>query len=149
MPPSSTVHGGQHDTKYVTFELLWHAAFVANVFFYFLLEPAGRSYRLISVLEDRWQRKRDVAKKKTNFKDTRHKISVQLAMSANLRKKVSELTKKNEENNSCPGQILGQDWPEKNRANIFNSRRRDSESSTDIDQQNQRLRHEFWTRCAR
>ena len=30
MPPSSTVHGGQHDTKYVTFELLLHAAFVAD-----------------------------------------------------------------------------------------------------------------------
>ena len=30
LPPSSTVHGGQHDTKYVTFELLMHAAFVAD-----------------------------------------------------------------------------------------------------------------------
>ena len=30
MSPSSTVHGGQHDSKYVvTFELLIHAAFVA------------------------------------------------------------------------------------------------------------------------
>ena len=28
MSPSSTVHGGQHDTKYVTFELLLHAAFI-------------------------------------------------------------------------------------------------------------------------
>ena len=28
--PSSTVHGGQHDTKYVTFELLTHAVFVAD-----------------------------------------------------------------------------------------------------------------------
>ena len=27
--PSSTVHGGQHDTKYVTLEFLLHAAFVA------------------------------------------------------------------------------------------------------------------------
>ena len=27
---SSTVHGGQHDTKYVKFELLLHAAFVAD-----------------------------------------------------------------------------------------------------------------------
>ena len=30
MSPSSTVHGGQHGTKYVTFELLLHAAFVAD-----------------------------------------------------------------------------------------------------------------------
>ena len=28
--PSSTVHGGQHDTNYVTLELLMHAAFVAD-----------------------------------------------------------------------------------------------------------------------
>ena len=30
MSPSSTVHGGQLDNKYVTFELLVHAAFVAD-----------------------------------------------------------------------------------------------------------------------
>ena len=30
MSPSATVHGGQHDTKYVTFELLLHAAFMAD-----------------------------------------------------------------------------------------------------------------------
>ena len=30
MAPSSTVHAGQHDTKYVTFELLLHAAFAAD-----------------------------------------------------------------------------------------------------------------------
>ena len=32
MSPSSTVHGGQHDTKCVTFEMLLilHAAFVAD-----------------------------------------------------------------------------------------------------------------------
>ena len=29
MSPSSTVHGGQQDTKYVTFEYLLHAAFAA------------------------------------------------------------------------------------------------------------------------
>ena len=28
LSPGSTVHGGQHDTKYVTFELLLHAAFI-------------------------------------------------------------------------------------------------------------------------
>ena len=30
MSPSSTVHGGLYDTKYVTFELLLHTAFVAD-----------------------------------------------------------------------------------------------------------------------
>ena len=30
MSPSSTVYGGQHDTKYETFELILHAAFVAK-----------------------------------------------------------------------------------------------------------------------
>ena len=40
MSPSSTVHGGQHDTKYVTFELLMHAAFVADGIWAFMLEPA-------------------------------------------------------------------------------------------------------------
>ena len=40
MSPSSTVHGGQHDTKYVKFELLMHAAFVADEVWGFMLEPA-------------------------------------------------------------------------------------------------------------
>ena len=40
MSPSSTVHGDQHDTKYVTFELLMHAAFVADEIWGFMLEPA-------------------------------------------------------------------------------------------------------------
>ena len=40
MSPSSTVHDGQHDTKYVTFELLMHAAFVADEIWGFMLEPA-------------------------------------------------------------------------------------------------------------
>ena len=38
MSPSSTVHGGHHDTKYVTLELLLHAAFVADEFWGFMLE---------------------------------------------------------------------------------------------------------------
>ena len=42
MSPSSTVHGGQHDTKYVTFELLSYAAFVADEISGFMLEPACR-----------------------------------------------------------------------------------------------------------
>ena len=37
---SSTDDGGQHDTKYVTFELLMHAAFVADEIWGFMLEPA-------------------------------------------------------------------------------------------------------------
>ena len=37
MSPSST-DGGQHDTKYVTFELLLHAAFVADKIWGFMLE---------------------------------------------------------------------------------------------------------------
>ena len=36
----SIVHGGQHDTKYVTFELLMHAAFVADEIWGFMPEPA-------------------------------------------------------------------------------------------------------------
>ena len=40
MSPSSTVHGGQHDTKYVTFELLMHAAFLADDIWGVMLEPA-------------------------------------------------------------------------------------------------------------
>ena len=41
MSLSSTVHGGQHDTKYVTFELLMHAAFSwLTKFWGFMLEPA-------------------------------------------------------------------------------------------------------------
>ena len=38
--PSSIVHGGKHDTKYVTFELLLHAAFVTDEIRRFTLEPA-------------------------------------------------------------------------------------------------------------
>ena len=38
--PSSTIHGGQHDTKYATFELLTHAAFVADEIWGFMHEPA-------------------------------------------------------------------------------------------------------------
>ena len=46
MSPSSTVHGGQHDTKFVTFELLFlHAALVADEKLGFMLEPARRSLK--------------------------------------------------------------------------------------------------------
>ena len=48
MPPSPTVHGGQHDNKYVTFEWVLHAAFTADTADWALkLEPARidlRSY---------------------------------------------------------------------------------------------------------
>ena len=30
MSPSSTVHGGEHESKYVAIELLLHAVFVAD-----------------------------------------------------------------------------------------------------------------------
>ena len=42
LSPSSTVHGCQHDTKYVAFELLLHAAFVADEAWVDMLEPARR-----------------------------------------------------------------------------------------------------------
>ena len=44
MSPSSSVHGGQHDNKYVTFELLMRAAFVADEIRGFMLEPACMHY---------------------------------------------------------------------------------------------------------
>ena len=40
MSPSSTVHGGQHDTRCMTFELLMHAAFVADEIWVVMPEPA-------------------------------------------------------------------------------------------------------------
>ena len=39
MSPSSTVDGGQRDTKHVAFELLLHAAFMADKIWGFMLEP--------------------------------------------------------------------------------------------------------------
>ena len=50
--------------------------------------------------------------KKSNFKDIRQNISAPLAMSTNLRKKVSNFS--NTPKKIIPGQILGQDNPEKN-----------------------------------
>jgi len=44
MSPSSTVHGGQHDTEYVAFELLTHAAFLADEMLGFILEPVRNQY---------------------------------------------------------------------------------------------------------
>ena len=46
MSPSSAVHGDQYDTKYVTFELLLHAAFVADEIWGFMLEPAREKNNL-------------------------------------------------------------------------------------------------------
>ena len=40
MSPTFTVHRGQHDTKCVPFELLIHAAFVADEIWGFMPEPA-------------------------------------------------------------------------------------------------------------
>ena len=39
-PLPLSVHGGQHDAKYVTFELLLRTAFVADKNWGFVLEPA-------------------------------------------------------------------------------------------------------------
>ena len=50
MSPSSTVHGGQHDTKYVTFELLLRAAFLADIFWGDKLEPARTTTAAVPVL---------------------------------------------------------------------------------------------------
>ena len=75
--------------------------------------------------------------KSWNFKDTRQKISVPLAMSTNLRKKSFKLFKNPEKKHSWAD--LG---PRKTQPNVC-SKRRDSESWTDIDRQNQRLRHEI------
>ena len=44
MSPFSTVHGGQHDTKYVTLELLLHVAFVADEIWGFTPGPARILY---------------------------------------------------------------------------------------------------------
>ena len=40
MSPSTIDHGGQYDTKYVTFEQLLHAAFVAGTIWGLFVEPA-------------------------------------------------------------------------------------------------------------
>ena len=45
MSPSSTVHDGQNDTKYVTFELLMHAAFMADEIWGLMREPARIKYQ--------------------------------------------------------------------------------------------------------
>ena len=50
MSPSSTVHGGQQHTKCVTFELVLHAAFVADEIWGDTLEPAVVSTCTSSVL---------------------------------------------------------------------------------------------------
>ena len=42
--PLPLVHGGQHDTKYMTCELLLHAAFVADEISGFALETARTRY---------------------------------------------------------------------------------------------------------
>ena len=61
-----------------------------------------------------WQWERDVAIKRLNFRDTRRRISVPLAISTKLHTKKSKLEKKKKKNLvKCWG---GQDRPEKNSA---------------------------------
>ena len=71
--------------------------------------------------------------KKLKFKDTRHKISVPLATSTNVLKKSSKLKNNNQEKT-----LMGKLWPKiglrKTQPNVT-SKRRDCESSTDIDRQ--------------
>ena len=71
-------------------------------------------------------------KKRSNFSDTRRKISVPLAMSTHLPKKTSKLSKKRKKS------FLIRSWAKiglrKTQPNV-NSKRRDSESWTDIDRQ--------------
>ena len=81
-------------------------------------------------------------KKTLNLKDTRQHISTPFAMSTKLYKKKLNLTKKNGKK-KIAGHMLGQDGPEKKLSQTFNLKRRDSESSTDIDRQNPQLRHEI------
>ena len=40
MSPSSAVHGGEHDTKHVAFQLVLRAGFVADEIWGYMLEPA-------------------------------------------------------------------------------------------------------------
>ena len=72
--------------------------------------------------------------KKIEFQRTRQKISVPLGTSTNLRKKVSNFSKT--PGTKIPGHLR------KTQPNVC-SKRRDSESWTDIDGQNQRLHHEI------
>ena len=57
MSLSSTVHGGQHDTKHVTFELPLHAAFVADEIWGYILEPARAAFRSCYLLSTITQHK--------------------------------------------------------------------------------------------
>ena len=77
--------------------------------------------------------KRNVAKKSLNFKDARQNISVPFSISTNLQKK---FIPKNP-NELFPGQILGQDRPEKNSAQcLIRSGEIPSPRQTSIDKTN-------------
>ena len=52
MPSSSTAHGGQYDTEYVTFMLLLHAAFVTDEIWGDMFEPA-RTHKIPRVKRGR------------------------------------------------------------------------------------------------
>lgn len=47
MSPSSTVHGGQYETKYGTLEILSHAAFVTDESWRDMPEPAHVKFELL------------------------------------------------------------------------------------------------------
>ena len=80
--------------------------------------------------------------KKLSFKDTHHKISVPLAMSTNLDKKVPDLKKKREK---IAGQMLGQDQPENTPAKcLFRRGEIPSPRQTSIDQTNECIMKSEW-----
>ena len=94
------------------------------------------------------QWKRKVPNKSLNNKDTRQIfLKVQLAMDTFDQAESSILLKNPE--NSKSGADVGPRSAWEKLMQMFGSKRRDSESSTDIDRPNQLLRHEFWTECAR
>ena len=68
-------------------------------------------------------------------------IQVQLAMSTTIEAESSKLFKNAGKN--IYGANVGPRSASEKRRRMFSSKRRDSESSTDIDRQNQRPRHEF------
>ena len=100
------------------------------------------NFRNYQLLMNQCHWKRDVAINTFNLKGSRRTIYVPLAMSTNHLMKIPNVQKKTKRN------LLGSCWAEISVTKtqpMFSSRR----SSTDIDLQNQRLRHEIFTGRAR
>ena len=94
-------------------------------------------------LKDRWQWKRDVSKKKLEFRRYKPTDLCTARYEHKSSKKKFQTFRKTRKKS-----FLGRSWAKiglrKTQPNV-NSKRRDSESSTDIGRQNQRLLHEIWT----